>query len=1415
MSLQSHLENSVVCADTDQTLIPDDEQHVKKSPENFLDLPPESFWIPKDSEQDWFDENATIQRMTSMMKLGFFGKANHHSKSFSHRSFTSTLFNHHQKPKSTSLFALPQSKKTSSTEGNLKQKKVPKSLFRSRSEPGRKGIRHVREPGSPKVSCIGRVDYALQKAISQLAPTQQRKVELLIKAFETVVPPQGDNSQVAFPKLFVSRRGKEGRASSEEHLQKTNKENEEEWMLAGDTGIKAEKVISRSKKDRGIRTGFWKKLRNILKIRPRAKSVANVETVKSAGSVDVKRLETSGRSESMGLCTSKPGIDSKCEEKDIQPSIPRQKLDEVCSKYKDDDSASKDEVLVEAKAQKEDKQFNKETSSVVSAKQEDSSNDEKAPKAVRGFSLLLAMQKQKSNDEDSDAASQNKQVRNYISMWHMKSQKKDEDNSHVLSQEDSNVASSVGNELLDGDKTDDEVSNSDSPVARNSPLPASEFYSPSVKPSSSSVNNSTPGEDQCVTTTNNEGKKSPFFPSPAHYFFSKVKPKTPARSPATNPTKRFFGFSFKSKSTAKRPFPPPSPAKHIRAVLARRLGSNSSAIPEGAKAEGGGVGKLDKKGRKGEVGRGHFGHTCWAKFKKGELKNPQVAVKIISKAKMTTAIAIEDVRREVKILKALSGHQNLVRFYDAYEDVNNVYIVMELCEGGVLLDRILSRGGKYTEEDAKSIVVIQILNVVAFCHLQGVVHRDLKPENFLFTRKEEDAPQKVIDFGLSDFIRPDQRLNDIVGSAYYVAPEVLHKSYSVPIEADMWSIGVIAYILLSGSRPFWARTESGIFRADNNLLNNKEDHPKWWPSVSAEARDFVKRLNKDHPRKRMTASQALSHPWLRTSNDAKVPLDILIFKLMRAYLRSSSLRKAALKALSKTLTVDELFYLKEQAKALKKWRMMARKKKAVSHKSTVVSCMHLKEQFALLEESSDTNSSIDETKVKQDIKAGAYEFPSPTATRAQFLEPKSLNNFLTKQMTDAMIDELASELPLSPSLHDHARHHDWLGPSDGKLNFLGFVKFLHGVTSRSIKTHSHHAPTGTRTCNSRQDFTDTKDEPDTSREDHNPKSHNGRNFCRDDAVEAKNSSNSTEESLTNHDMSEDGKMFDQTKPNTIITEEERALPLEAAKNKPEPKPQKSKNWSKLKKLQLLPPTPDLLPEPETVDLRHQMTDERKKAEKWMLDYAMQHIVTTLTPARKNLLKRSIKALEKARKFNPRAPKLIREAVNEILTTPIQDDSSDTDITMDQEFSEMERVAMLVEAFEAVVPLPEIMTAPCCLYEASCPGSPLLRVKPKSMAEFACYEVFGTERPQTSNNRTLEQMLQLMRALGQFGLKLGGYLRERGSKAQVRKLFSKKITSFEKIQSIRPRAKSVANVETVKSAGSVDVKRLETSGRSES
>ncbi|KAL7608029.1 hypothetical protein Lser_V15G12783 [Lactuca serriola] len=546
------------------------------------------------------------------------------------------------------------------------------------------------------------------------------------------------------------------------------------------------------------------------------------------------------------------------------------------------------------------------------------------------------------------------------------------------------------------------------------------------------------------------GKKSPFFPfyspSPAHYLFSKKS--SPAPNASTNSTtpRRFF----------KRPFPPPSPAKHIKA-LARRHGSvkpNEAAIP--GVNDGERITRLDKSfgfskhfGNKyeigEEVGRGHFGHTCKAKFKKGEFKGQEVAVKIIPKSKMTTAIAIEDVRREVKILRALTGHNNLVKFYDAYEDNDNVYVVMELCKGGELLDRILSRGGKYTEDDAK-VVLIQILNVVAFCHLQGVVHRDLKPENFLFTSKDENSQLKAIDFGLSDFVKPDERLNDIVGSAYYVAPEVLHRSYST--EADVWSIGVISYILLCGSRPFWARTESGIFRAVLKAHPSFDEEP--WPTLSLEAEDFVKRLLNKDPRRRMTAAQALGHPWIRNTNDVKMPLDVSILRHMKGYMRSSALRKSALRALVKTLTKDELFYLKEQFCLLE------------PSKNGFISMENIK--VALMKHATDAMKESRAHDFLTSLNALQYrkmEFDEFCASTISVHQLEALDRWeqharcayelFDKDGNRAItIEELASELGLGPSVSVHSVLHDWIRHTDGKLSFLGFVKLLHGVSSRTL-----------------------------------------------------------------------------------------------------------------------------------------------------------------------------------------------------------------------------------------------------------------------------------------------------------------------------------------------------------------------------
>ncbi|KAD6796090.1 hypothetical protein E3N88_06986 [Mikania micrantha] len=302
------------------------------------------------------------------------------------------------------------------------------------------------------------------------------------------------------------------------------------------------------------------------------------------------------------------------------------------------------------------------------------------------------------------------------------------------------------------------------------------------------------------------------------------------------------------------------------------------------------------------LGHGQFGYTYVATDK---ANGDRVAVKKIDKNKMILPVAVEDVKREVKILQALSGHENVVQFYNAFEDDSYVYIAMELCEGGELLDRILSRkDSRYTEKDA-AIVVRQMLKVAAQCHLHGLVHRDMKPENFLFKSTKEDSPLKATDFGLSDFIRP--------GIAYYVAPEVL-KRKSGPA-SDVWSIGVITYILLCGRRPFWDKTEDGIFK---EVLRNKPDfRRKPWPSISTSAKDFVRKLLVKDPRARFTAAQALSHPWVREGGSAsEIPLDISVLSNMRQFVKYGRLKQFALRALASTLDEEELSDLKDQFHAI-------------------------------------------------------------------------------------------------------------------------------------------------------------------------------------------------------------------------------------------------------------------------------------------------------------------------------------------------------------------------------------------------------------------------------------------------------------------------------------------------------------------
>jgi len=235
------------------------------------------------------------------------------------------------------------------------------------------------------------------------------------------------------------------------------------------------------------------------------------------------------------------------------------------------------------------------------------------------------------------------------------------------------------------------------------------------------------------------------------------------------------------------------------------------------------------------------------------------AVKVINKKLMRGKEFM--ILNEIEILKRVSkGHPNITTLYDYFETPNNLYLVMDLCTGGELFDRIYNRG-HYYEADAADIVRT-VCSAVAYLHDKNIVHRDIKAENMLFKSKEENAPLLIADFGLSKII--DNQINVLMttcGTPGYMAPEVIARTgHGKPV--DMWSIGVLTYFLLCGYTPFDGQRMDEEVK--NILAGNYKFEPvQYWFAVSATARDFISKLLVVNPNLRMTAKQALQHPWLQ------------------------------------------------------------------------------------------------------------------------------------------------------------------------------------------------------------------------------------------------------------------------------------------------------------------------------------------------------------------------------------------------------------------------------------------------------------------------------------------------------------------------------------------------------------------------
>ena len=303
-----------------------------------------------------------------------------------------------------------------------------------------------------------------------------------------------------------------------------------------------------------------------------------------------------------------------------------------------------------------------------------------------------------------------------------------------------------------------------------------------------------------------------------------------------------------------------------------------------------------------EIGSGGFSRCLQVKNKTTGLL---FACKELAKKKLSD---YEGLMREVNLMIKLD-HPNIIKLYEVYETDSKIYLIMELCTGGELFDRIIEnteKGIQFTEKQAANLFR-QMMSAINYCHKNGIVHRDLKPENLLYLSKDENSPIKVIDFGMSKRFDSKQFMSEKVGTAYYISPEVLQGKYDE--KCDIWSAGVILYIIICGYPCFNGEDDEEIFAA---IQKGKIVFPSpEWDNISDDAKKLIKKMCSS-PDKRLTAEQVLNETWVKdnapNSRKILIPMKADGFK---NYANSNKLRKAVLTYIASRLSEKEIKKIKE------------------------------------------------------------------------------------------------------------------------------------------------------------------------------------------------------------------------------------------------------------------------------------------------------------------------------------------------------------------------------------------------------------------------------------------------------------------------------------------------------------------------
>ena len=260
------------------------------------------------------------------------------------------------------------------------------------------------------------------------------------------------------------------------------------------------------------------------------------------------------------------------------------------------------------------------------------------------------------------------------------------------------------------------------------------------------------------------------------------------------------------------------------------------------------------------LGSGAFGEV-WLVHHKD--LDRDFAMKIIKKRKNRSSDE-KEILNEIEILKKLD-HPKILKVIDFYSTLKKYYIITEYCPEGELFNEII-KVGKFDEGQA-AFIINQILKAVTYCHKMNIIHRDIKPENIMITNREKNGclQVKLIDFGTAKIFEKGHQENKYVGSSYYMAPEIIKRKYDE--KCDLWSIGVILYILLTGRPPFDGNDDEEILENVKKGVYDKWSYP--FPLLSPHAKDLITKLLQYDPKKRLSAEQAIEHPWFKTAEFKK------------------------------------------------------------------------------------------------------------------------------------------------------------------------------------------------------------------------------------------------------------------------------------------------------------------------------------------------------------------------------------------------------------------------------------------------------------------------------------------------------------------------------------------------------------------